>query len=248
VRICTWNIQLGRRLDAVLDVVTEHSDFAGVHILAIQEASVHDGRQDAEAIAHAMGPDYRYFQATAQMLRGRDQGNALIWRATDFAPATPKVVTLSGTAAAPLSRAERTLLRAVPPQRRIAIRAESPALRVYVVHLDVIGFTHKLEQFRAVIRDMAAQPAIPLTVVAGDLNTFGVPRLQMWRRIRASARSAGLVELTRHIRRTHWTAQKLDAIYVHAEAPLKHRAWVLKVRASDHLPVFADIDMPAARL
>src|SRR4029077_3240897 len=130
----------------------------------------------------------------------------------------------------PLSRAERTLLRAIPPQRRIAIRAESPDLRVYVVHLDVIGFTHKLEQFKAVIRDMAAQPAVPLTVVAGDLNTFGVPRLQMWRRIRASARSAGLVELTRRIRRTHWTAQKLDAIYVRAEAAFNHRAWVLKVR------------------
>ena len=247
MRICTWNIQLGRRLDAVLDVVATHPDFAAVDVLAVQEASVHNGRQDAEAIAQAMGPEYRYFQATAQLLRGRDQGNALIWRATDFAPVTPKVVTLSGTATAPLSRAERTLLRAVPPQRRIAIRAESPDLRVYVVHLDVIGFTHKLEQFRAVIRDMAAQPAVPLTLVAGDLNTFGVPRLQMWRRIRASARSAGLVELTRNIRRTHWTAQKLDAIYVRTEAPYKHRAWVLKVRASDHLPVFAEIDLQAAK-
>ena len=248
MRICTWNIQLGLRLDAVLDAVRTHPDFAAVDMLAIQEASVHHGRQDAEAIARAMGPEYRFFQATAQMLRGRDQGNALIWRAADFAQVTPKVVTLSGTAAAPFSRAERTLLRAIPPQRRIAIRAESPDLRVYVVHLDVIGFTHKLEQFKAVIRDMAAQPAVPLTFVAGDLNTFGVPRLQMWRRIRASARSAGLVELTRHIRRTHWTAQKLDAIYIRADAPYQHRAWVLKVRASDHLPVFADIDVQPGRL
>ena len=248
MRICTWNIQLGRRLDAVLDAVTTHADFAGVDMLAIQEASVHDGRQDAEAIAEALGPEYRHFQATAQMLRGRDQGNALIWRKAGFAPATPQVVTLSSTAGGPFSRAERTLLRAVPPQRRIAIRAESPALRVYVVHLDVIGFTHKLEQFRAVVRDMAAQPAVPLTLVAGDLNTFGVPRLQMWRRIRATSRSAGLVELTRNIRRTHWTAQKLDAIYARAEGTYKHRAWVLKVRASDHLPVFADIDMQATGL
>lgn len=248
MRICTWNIQLGRRLNAVLETVATHPDFAGVDLLAIQEASVHDGRQDAEAIAQALGPEYRHFQATAQMLRGRDQGNALIWRKGGFAPVTPQVVTLSDTTAGPFSRAERTLLRAIPPQRRIAIRAESPNLRVYVVHLDVIGFTHKLEQFRAVVRDMAARPAVPLTLVAGDLNTFGVPRLQMWRRIRASARAAGLVELTRGVRRTHWTAQKLDAMYLRAEAPYQHRAWVLKVRASDHLPVFADIDMQAAGL
>ena len=246
--MCTWNIQLGRRLDAVLDAIRSNPDFSGLDLLAIQEASVHDGCQDAEAIARTMGPEYRHFQATAQMLRGRDQGNALIWRKAGFAPVPPQVVALSDTTAGRISRAERTLLRAVPPQRRIAIRAESPALRVYVVHLDVIGFTHKLEQFRAVVRDMAAQPAVPLTLVAGDLNTFGVPRLQMWRRIRATSKSAGLVELTRNIRRTHWTAQKLDAIYARAEGPYKHRAWVLKVRASDHLPVFADIDLQATDL
>ncbi len=248
IRICTWNIQLGRRLDAVLDAIRSHRDFASVDLLAIQEASIHDGRPDAAQIAHALGPDYSHFQATAQMLRGRDQGNALIWRRRSFEPSAPQVVALTGAAARPMSRAERTLLRAVPPQRRIAIRAQSAALRVYVVHLDVIGFTHKLEQFRAVTGDMAVQAPVPLTLVAGDLNTFGVPRLQMWRRIRALARTSGLVEVTRAVRRTHWTAQKLDAIYALAEAPLTHHAWVLKVRASDHLPVFADIDLPAAGL
>ena len=242
IRICTWNIQLGRRLGAVLDAVTTHSDFSTLDLFAIQEASIHDGVQDAAAVAGALGPGYRHFQATAQMLRGRDQGNALIWRQDRFEATPPQVVALTGTRSQHMSRAERTLLRAVPPQRRIAIRAESAALRVYVVHLDVIGFTHKLEQFRAVIDDMAARPAVPLTLVAGDLNTFGVPRLQMWRRIRASARAAGLVELTKAVRRTHWTAQKLDAIYAHGASPSSLRAWVLKVRASDHLPVFAEIN------
>ena len=76
------------------------------------------------------------------------------------------------------------------PQKRIAIRAESVALRVYVMHLDLIGFTHKLEQFRAII--------------------------------------------------THWTAQKLDAIYAGGAVGSTHRAWTLNLRASDHLPVLAD--------
>lgn len=141
-----------------------------------------------------------------------------------------------------MTRAERTLLRAIPPQRRIALRAESAAMRVYVVHLDVVGFTHKLEQFGAVVADMQARPEVPLTLVAGDLNTFGMPRLQMWRRIRLAARSAELVELTRAVRRTHWTAQKLDAIYAKGIPTVRHRAWALKIRGSDHLPVFADIE------
>jgi endonuclease/exonuclease/phosphatase family metal-dependent hydrolase len=248
MRLCTWNIQLGLRLDAVLDAVSSEADFAQIDLFAIQEASVHGGREDAAAIAQALGAGYRWFQATAQMLRGRDQGNALIWRDGVFEPSAPQVVELTGAAPAQMNRAERTLLRAIPPQRRIAIRAESAAVRVYVVHLDVIGFRHKLEQFGAVVNDMGARPQVPLTLVAGDLNTFGPPRLQMWRAIRAAAKSAGMVELTKAVRRTHWTSQKLDAVYAicaRADVPLNHRAWALKLRASDHWPVFADIDVPA---
>ena len=243
MRICTWNIQLGLRLDAVLEAVSTQPDFTSLDLFALQEASVHNDREDAAAIAEAMGPEFSHFQATAQMLRGRDQGNALIWRPGAFEPTPPQVVALTRPGPSQIRRAERTLLRAIPPQRRIAIRAESAAMRVYVVHLDVMGFTHKLEQFGAVTSDMAARPQVPLTLVAGDLNTFGVPRLQMWRRIRALAKSAGLTELTRGVRRTHWTAQKLDAIYARSEAVLKHRAWTLRVRASDHLPVFVEIHL-----
>src|SRR5438477_10920151 len=122
-----------------------------------------------------------------------------------------------------------------------AYRAEPQELRVNVIHQDVLEFTHKLEQFRAIINDMEARPPAPLTVIAGDLNTFGPPRLQLWRRIRAAAHEAELVELTRGLRRTHWTAQKLDAIYAGGAVAAQHHAWTLNVRASDHLPVFAEI-------
>ena len=173
MRICTWNILLGNRLDKVLEAVRTHRDFRDVDLFAIQEASVHDGRRDAEAIAEAMGDGYSSFQATAQLFRGREQANALIWRRGLF-DESPQVVSLSDLPAVHLTRAERTLLRAIPPQRRIAIRAESDALRVYVMHLDVVGFTHKLEQFRAMLTDMTSRHAVPLTLIAGDLNTADV--------------------------------------------------------------------------
>jgi len=230
---------LGLRLNKVLEAVRTLPDFRGVDLIALQEASVHDGRPDAEAVAEALGEGYAYFQATAQLFRGREQGNALIWRRELFEPDSPEVVSLSGLPTMRITRVERTLLRAIPPQKRIAIRAESAALRVYVMHPDVVGFTHRLEQFRAIISDMRARH--PVTLIAGDLNTFGPPRLQLWRRIRAAAHEAELVELTRGLRRTHWTAQKLDAIYAGGAVAAQHRAWTLNVRASDHLPVFAEI-------
>ena len=241
MRICTWNILFGIRLGTVLEAVGSLPDFRGLDLFALQEASMHGGRPDAELIAAALGDGYSYFQATAQLFRGRDQANALIWRRDLFQLDSLHVVSLSDLSMPHLTRAERTLLRAIPPQRRIAIRAESADLRVYVMHLDVLGFTHKLEQFRAIITDMSERPTVPLTIIAGDLNTFGPPRLQLWRRIRAAAHEAGLTELTHGLRRTHWTAQKLDAIYVAGAVPDKHRAWTRSVRASDHLPVFAEI-------
>jgi endonuclease/exonuclease/phosphatase family metal-dependent hydrolase len=239
VRICTWNILLGLRLKKIVETVHSLPDFRHVDLFALQEASVHDGRPDAEAISEALGPGYTYFQATAQLFRGREQGNALIWRRELF-DQSPEVVSLSDVQPR-LTRVERTLLRAIPPQKRIAIRAESPYLRVYVMHLDVLGFAHKLEQFRSILTDMAGRPPVPLTLIAGDLNTFGPPRLELWRRIRAASHDAGFVELTRGIRRTHWAAQKLDAIYAAGAVGGSHRAWTRSVRASDHLPVFAEL-------
>jgi len=241
VRICTWNILLGLRLNKVVEAVSTLPDFRDLDLMALQEASVHDGRPDAAAIAEAMGDEYSYFQATAQLFRGREQGNALIWRRNIFERQTPEIVSLSGLPTPRMTSVERTLLRAIPPQKRIAIRAESDELRVYVMHLDVIGFAHKLEQFRAILSDMAARPPVGLTLIAGDLNTFGPPRLQLWRRIRAAAHEADLVEVTHGLRRTHWTAQKLDAIYAAGTLAPKHRAWTVSVRASDHLPVFAEL-------
>jgi endonuclease/exonuclease/phosphatase family metal-dependent hydrolase len=240
VRICTWNILLGRRLGKVVETVRTREDFRGLDLFAVQEASVHDGREDASTIAEALQGDYDYFQATAQLFRGSEQANALIWRRGLFEKPLD-IVSLSELPNLRLSRAERTLLRAMPPQRRIALRAESPELRVYVMHLDLIGFAHKLEQFRAIVNDIAHRPPAGVTLIAGDLNTFGPPRLQLWRQIRRAAHGAGLVELTHGLRWTHWTAQKLDAIYAGGALPPAHRAWTLKVRASDHLPVFAEL-------
>jgi endonuclease/exonuclease/phosphatase family metal-dependent hydrolase len=248
VRVCTWNIQLGLRLDAVVDAVRSRKDFHGLDLLCLQEASVHAGRLDAARIAEALGAGYDNFQATAQLRRGVEQANALIWRRDVFDPGQPEIVSLSspallsGPTSVRMSRAERTLLRAIAPQKRIAIRAESAALRVYVVHLDMIGFAHKLEQLRAVITDMGARQPVPMTVVAGDLNTFGPPGLQLWRRLGTAASEAGMVDVTREVRRTHWTAQKLDAIFLQTKLPFMSRAWALNLRASDHQPVFVDAE------
>jgi endonuclease/exonuclease/phosphatase family metal-dependent hydrolase len=246
MRICSWNIQLGARLEAVFEAVEEERAFKEIDVLALQEASIHDGVTDAEAIASRLGPDFQHFQATAQQRRGLAQANALIWRKRALGSVEPpQVVPLPESPTIDVGPPERMLLRVIPPQSRMAVRAESPDVRIYVVHLDVVGFTHKLEQFKAVLADMQARHPVPLTLVAGDLNTFGPVRPHLWRRIASSAQKSGLVNLTADVKRTHWTGQKLDAIYAASRVPIAHRAWTESTHASDHLPVFADIQARA---
>jgi endonuclease/exonuclease/phosphatase family metal-dependent hydrolase len=166
----------------------------------------------------------------------------LIWRRSAFdCVQAPEVVPLPESPTIDVGPPERMLLRVIPPQTRMAVRAEATGMRVYVVHLDVVGFAHKLEQFRAVLADMELRPPVPLTVIAGDLNTFGPVRPHLWRRLAEEAEKAQLVNLTAGVRRTHWTGQKLDAIYASSRVPFTHRAWTAGLAASDHLPVFADV-------
>lgn len=237
-------MQLGRRLDKVLDLVGREPAFRDIDLLALQEASIHGGVPDAKAIAARLDPSYEWFQATAQQRAGREQANALIWKRGLLGDAAePETIALPGAAHIEIGPPERLLLRVVPPQVRMAIRAESSRLRVYVAHLDVVGFAHKLEQFRAVLADMVERPPVPLTLVAGDLNTFGPVRPHLWRRIAGAAEGAGLVNLTTSVLGTHWTGQKLDAIYAASTVPFEHRAWTVNSRASDHLAVFAEIEV-----
>ncbi len=246
MRVCSWNIQYGQRLEEILDTVASEPSFRTVDVLALQEASVHGGVTDAEAIAARLGSGFGHFQASAQKRRGLDQANGLIWRRRVLHPDDPPgVLPLPESPTIEVGNPERLLLRVIPPQTRMAVRAESPAVRIYVVHLDVLGFTHKLEQFRAVLSDMVSRPQVPLTLLAGDLNTFGPVRPHLWRRIASAADAAGLVNLTSDVQRTHWTGQKLDAIYASSRVPMTHRSWTVGVHASDHLPVFADIELAA---
>lgn len=246
MRICSWNIQLGGRLDAILDAVEAEASFKGVDALALQEASVHDGVPDAAAIADRLGRDYEHFQATAQYHHGLEQANALIWRRRALKSVDrPELLPLPESPTIEVGQPERLLLRVIPPQTRMAVRIEFAGTRIYVLHLDVLGFAHKLEQFRAVLADMEARHPVPLTVVAGDLNTFGPVRPHLWRRLATAADKAGLVNLTADVRRTHWTGQKLDAIYASSRTPITHHSWTVGVHASDHLPVFADIEAAA---
>lgn len=252
IRFCTWNVQLGRRLERVLGVMARVPDFASVDVLALQEASVREANHDAEAIAQTLGSTFRHHQETYHYLRNRAQANALVWNTARVQLDTIDSLALPKRYEVALSRNEGAFLRAFPIQGRAALVSEgtfgSVSLRVCSVHLDVVGFAHKRAQFNAVIQELEARPPADMTIVGGDFNTFRFGSRPDWRALKSRAAQAGLEPISDAI---PWTAgirsirfrQKLDEIFAGSNRRIQTRVWTLDVKGSDHLPLFADITL-----
>ena len=235
LRVCSWNLQLGLRLDLILEGLEL---LGGPDLVALQESSVSDGVEDAARVASCLGPDYEWWQVTAQRLRGREQANAVVWNR--------RRVAITGREALALPAPAGRMLRRIGSRRNALMlegRARRRRLRFYCVHLDVLGVAHRRAQLRAVLEHAAARPPVEVAVIAGDLNTFGLAGRPAWAAFHAEARAHGFRDLTAGI---GWTQarlrvrQKLDAVLARP-ADLATRSWALRLAGSDHIPVLAEI-------
>ena len=253
LRICTWNIQLGLSLKQVLETIATQPAFSNLDVFALQEASQHAGQDDSEAVARQLGQNYGWTQVTGQQFRGQPQANGLIWnneRLRGTLSDSIRLPFLQDPGGLPL--AERWLLNRLQPQRRGGVMVEGllagrDPIRVYSVHADVVGFAHRLRQLAAVLSDNAARPDAFMALIAADLNTFGVGSRPSWRALHLAASAAGFRDLTSQVAWTHEVPrlrlrQKLDFVFAKTAVDVSYRPWTLPSRASDHLPVFVDIN------
>jgi len=141
--------------------------------------------------------------------------------------------------------------------RRVAlgatIDAGSGPLRIYAVHLDNrISPADRVRQLAPVI-DAADEHQLP-TVIAGDMNTspfvwlgnlLPVPWGTQDDRLEAFVRMRGfLTPVTGSGATSTWLGMRLDAVYTRGVDLRAHRVEA-DVRASDHLPLWADLDLSA---
>lgn len=238
LQLATWNIEFGNRLPLVLEGLQAIPPF---DVLLLQEASVHDGELDAERIAGHLGPQWHSAQATAQLLRGQHQANGFVWNAQRITALHVSSIGLP----TPSGRAMRRL----PASRRNATVMDaqlgSRTLRLYSVHLDVFGIAHKHAQFAYVLGDAMRRAPADLTVLGGDMNTYGIAGRPRWNELRRLAEVAGYRELTVGIGWTHrglGVHQKLDAIFA-SPAGLRDRCRRIVLPGSDHIPLWTEIDL-----
>lgn len=221
LRIATYNVELVKKPDAVLELLGRDQQLGGADILALQEAD----EEIVDRAARRLGGHYVYYPSMLHPLTGRNFGPAILsrWPIVDDGK-----VLLPG----------RGWTRG---SRRIAVRAtvlvRGLPLRVYSVHLSTMWEMlprGQDAQAQAVADDAAASPH-PV-VIAGDLNRMGAGRV--------FAR-AGYHWLTRDVGPTHhvWS---FDHVFLRGfeprgvEAASVHAA----LATSDHRAVWTTLELP----
>ncbi|HVF69712.1 MAG TPA: hypothetical protein VNA13_04075 [Xanthomonadales bacterium] len=249
LRICTWNIKKGQYLPLLLKQISENKTFSGLDIFGIQESFIHKELEDAGEIVKKLGPEYKYFQQNMQIRKNVLQGNALIWNSKRIKITKKESFFLPDVYGKHMPRWEKMFFKFIPKQERNCIVAEGKfgkkSIRIYVTHLDVLGYSHKRAQLKAIFTHSDLQKPVDITCVIGDFNTFKIATRPKWKNLSKDAEMAGFRDLTTEI---VWTfsrprvrfKQKLDSIFI-KPFDFHYKSWSPNIKGSDHIPVFCDI-------
>jgi len=224
IRIVTFNIKLGRRIDRAIEVLKGDS-LRGADILTLEEMD----EAGTDRIARALGLNYVYYPGSIHPTEHKYFGPAVLSRW-------------------PITRSWKVLLphrSRTRHQRRTATAAEilvrGRTIRVYGVHLETPGGAPdavREDQVRTILTDAA--PFAGPVVIAGDFNSYGIGLAFTRRGYRwLTARLDPSISIF------SW-----DHIFVRGLAPARPVGAAGVVRAvhgaSDHRPVWALV-VPEAR-
>jgi len=219
LRIVTFNVKWGRRVDRVIDLLRETKALRDADLVCLQEMDP----RGVERLAAALGYDYVYYPAAYHPRARQDFGNALLTR---WPVLEDRKIVLPE-----LHRFRR--------MQRIAVGATvavgGTRVRAYCVHLETataIEGPQRRHQVEAVLADAARYERV---IVAGDFNNR--------KQVGALFTKAGYDWPTRRIGSTLslWSWDHIFTRGLPLRAP--GRVGVVKDTrgASDHRPVWAEL-------
>ncbi len=218
LRVVTFNIELGRRVDSALVVLTTEPALRGADVVLLQEMD----EAGTQRIAAALRMAYVYYPASVRRSTHREFGNAVLSRWPIVADAKLVLPHIGR-----LARTERTATAAT-------IRVDSVLVRVYSTHLGTffqVGGGGRRDQLRTILADADRFPRV---ILGGDMNSAGVGRL---------AEELGYAWPTRRERHTDKLG-RLDHIFLRGlDVPDSAAAGIVRDNhhASDHRPVWARV-------
>ena len=216
LRIATFNLCHGRRLERAVAVALAEPGLAQADVLALQECD----QRDAERLATALGMTYCYVP-----------GPVHYWTGRHFAPALLSRWPIRDGRSVDLPHHGIWRMRRVALAATVIVRDE--VVSAYAVHfgnMREILPAQQSDQVRSLLRD-ATGPGPAL--VAGDLNRKGLGAL---------FQAAGWRWVTRDVGRTHliWS---FDHVFVRGfdGAPTLAGSIPATLAASDHKAVWAEV-------
>ncbi len=118
----------------------------------------------------------------------------------------------------------------------------------------MIGLASKKKQMTFLLEDTNQRKKADIEIIAGDINTFKYFKFPSWSGMMLITEKAAFKDLTTDIQ---WTFKdkrlperflskhKVDAIFIRQQSLFSYTSWSLDVPGSDHIPVFANITLPA---
>jgi endonuclease/exonuclease/phosphatase family metal-dependent hydrolase len=219
LRLVTFNVEWGRKVDAVIGLMRETPALRDADLMCLQEMDP----RGVERLAAALGYDYVYYPAVYHPSARQDFGNALLTR---WPVLEDRKIVLPG----------RNRFR---DMQRVAVAATvavaGTPVRVYCVHLETpagIEGPQRRHQVEAILADAARFERV---IVAGDLNN----RNQVGRLFT----KAGYEWLTRKVGNTIllWSWDHVFTRGLTLRAPGRVGTVKDNRGASDHRPVWAEL-------
>lgn len=167
IKVVSYNIRWrsGEELKKLITLLRDDPEIGGAAILGLQEVDRRKKRSGhnntVKTIADELGLHYAWAAPPAPKKTDEEETGVAI------------------LSAYPLSDVRRIVLPHEGPnrRRRVAVGAtvavNEQSLRVYSIHAETrLPFEKKLEQFNAILQDLAQYPATMPAIVMGDLNTW----------------------------------------------------------------------------
>lgn len=167
IKVVSYNIRWrsGEDLKKIIKLLREDPEIGGAAILGLQEVDRRKKRSGhnntARMIADELGLHYAWAAPPAPKPKDEEETGVAI------------------LSVYPLSDVRRIVLPHEGPnrRRRVAVGAtveiDSRLWRVYSAHAETrISFDKKLEQFNAILQDLAQYPSTTPAIIMGDLNTW----------------------------------------------------------------------------
>lgn len=223
LRVVTWNIELGERIDHAIEALTNTPGLVDADVLLLQEMSS-DG---TARIAEALGFNWVYASGGPHSKTGREFGNAVLsrWK-------------IDRAAIVPLPHKAMIL-----GEFRFGIRASidlaGATLDAWSVHAEVstLPFRRQIVQYET-IASATGDSAAEMQVIGGDFNTASLRNVRMlMHRMSAAGATFSSVEVGNTFER-FGREFKLDHIF-NIGMQTESVGTPGKLVASDHAPVWA---------